>query len=109
MLSLMLMLFFIFMMASIWARLARRRRRIEEERARVEAAERGGNGSAGESPFSMMPFGGLFEQMMTMGGGGSYTYDPQTGEWVEIRPEEPAPEPTTAHEAAPKTRRRRQS
>jgi transitional endoplasmic reticulum ATPase len=107
MISLLIMFFLILLMISLMARLARRKRMMDAERARLEAAERGDSGGAGESPFSMMPFGGLLEQMM-MGGGGSYTYDSQTGQWVEITGEEPAPE-AAVEDAAPKTRRRRQS
>src|SRR5215212_2194038 len=108
MLSLLIMFFFILMMVSIMSRLARRRRMMEQERARMEAAERGEDGR-GESPFSMMPFGGLLEQMM--GGGGAYTYDPQTGRWVEVTHEAP-PEPAAdqpAQGTAQKPRRRRES
>ncbi|MDQ3742345.1 MAG: hypothetical protein M3389_15540, partial [Actinomycetota bacterium] len=81
-----------------------RRRRIEaeqrerERRALEEAMRRdrdaGGGGGAPASPFGAFPFGDLFEQLMSGRGGfaRSMTYDPQTGEWVDVteqRPEEP--------------------
>ena len=97
MLSLLILLFLILLMLSIMSRLARRRRRIQEERERIAAAESGSDGPPGDgmSPFSMMPFGGLFEQMMTGGGGWSrsYTYDAETGRWVDVTGQEHEPEP----------------
>jgi transitional endoplasmic reticulum ATPase len=81
----------------------RRRRRLEAEERERRALEesmrrRGGAGGGGSvSPFGSSPLGSLFEQLMTGGGGfaRSMTYDPATGEWVDVseqRPEEPRDE-----------------
>jgi transitional endoplasmic reticulum ATPase len=106
-----LMLFLLFgSLASATRRAARRRREMEEmARREQEAAMAGGDGGAAPSPFTGMPFGSLFEQMM--GGRGGWTrslaYDPRTGEWVDMTdtvPEEPEPAPAEA--PAPRRRAR---
>src|SRR3954447_11208725 len=78
------------------ARRAARRRAaaIEEELRRQE--ERRTSGEEPESPFAMLPFGGLFEQLMGGLGAKSYTYDERTGRWVEVTDELPEPEPEPA-------------
>lgn len=76
------------------ARSARRQRRIEEERRRQDEMrrERGGGDASGQSPFSMMPFGGLFEQVFWGPGmrSRSLAYDPETGEWIDITDQDPS-------------------
>ena len=92
---------------------ARRRAAEEEERRRLEEAMRrrdeGGDGGPA-SPFGMMPFGDLFEQLMSGRGGfsRSMTYDPQTGQWVDTTerfPPEEAAEQERAAEQRPQRRR----
>ena len=75
------------------ARRAQRRaqeeaRRWEDERA---AREHGDDGSP-PAPLDVLPFGGLFEQLLGGAGGWtrSYVYDERTGEWVEVTDEMPA-------------------
>jgi transitional endoplasmic reticulum ATPase len=91
----------------------RRRRRMleEEQRRQAELARRAAEGpGGGESPFAAMPFGSLFEHLLT--GPGSWSrsleYDDRTGEWVDVSNRQPAteapPEPT-----APESRQRRRS
>src|SRR5215212_2958716 len=77
-----------------------RRRREEEERRREESFLRSAAGDDPDgpaSPFGPMPFGGLFDTLFGGGLGGSwgrsYTYDFETGRWVEVGGEEPQPEP----------------
>ncbi|HEX2025909.1 MAG TPA: AAA family ATPase, partial [Actinomycetota bacterium] len=98
-----------------------RRRAAEEEEARRRAAEEaarraaeGGSGATGgsASPFSMLPFGGLFERLFdATGWTRSYVWDEETGQWVDVTDEEP-PHPVPARESsdgtaatAPATRR----
>jgi transitional endoplasmic reticulum ATPase len=96
-----------------------RRRRIEEEREAeriaLEQAMRddpgGGPGAGGMSPFAGMPFGSLFEQLMSGKGGfaRSMSYDPRTGEWIDethVPPQEPR-EPGDAREEPPRKRPQR--
>ena len=72
------------------SREAAERRRQEEERMR----EQGGEGF-GASPFSMLPFGGIFDQIFSGAGmrSRSLAYDPETGQWVDITDEFPEEEP----------------
>jgi transitional endoplasmic reticulum ATPase len=72
------------------SREAAERRRQEEERLR----EQGGEGF-GASPFSMLPFGGIFDQIFSGAGmrSRSLAYDPETGQWVDITDEFPEEEP----------------
>jgi transitional endoplasmic reticulum ATPase len=72
------------------SREAAERRRQEEERLR----EQGGEGF-GASPFSMLPFGGIFDQIFSGAGmrSRSLAYDPETGQWVDISDEFPEEEP----------------
>src|SRR5688572_14877227 len=70
----------------------RQRARMEEaERRRRELAERGGD--PGFSPFAGMPFGGLFDALLSGGGGWSRSleYDPETGRWVDVSDRAGAP------------------
>src|SRR5215218_371116 len=88
---------------SMARRAARRRAAMEAELRRQE--ERRARGEEPESPFELLPFGGLLEQLMGGMGAKSYTYDEDTGRWVEVtdvRPEaEPEREPGPADEPRP--------
>ena len=90
-----------------------RRRAAEEERRRAleEAMRRRdeGGGGAGGSPFAMMPFGNLFEQLMSGSGGfmRSMEYDQQTGEWVDVTQQRPPEEQRSPERERPRQRRRR--
>src|SRR3712207_3946673 len=60
--------------------------RLREEMARREAAGEDPHDTP-MSPFGMLPFGGILEQMLTQGAWTrSYAYDETTGEWVEVMP-----------------------
>src|SRR5215211_1766307 len=63
----------------------RERERREEEQRRREALSRGGDEACEFSPFAGMPFGGLFDALLTGPGtwSRSLEYDPQSGRWVE--------------------------
>ncbi|HEX8121838.1 MAG TPA: AAA family ATPase [Solirubrobacteraceae bacterium] len=99
-------------------RAARRRRLEEEERERRELeralrdrrGDRGGAPPAG--PFGGLPFGDLFEQLMSGQGGfaKSMAYDPQTGQWVDLSDREPERQPPAqpAEGVAARPQRQRQ-
>jgi transitional endoplasmic reticulum ATPase len=77
------------------SRSARRSREAAERRQREEERMREGGGDAlGGSPFSMMPFGGIFDQIFSGTGmrSRSLAYDPETGQWVDISDEFPEEE-----------------
>ncbi|HSL12366.1 MAG TPA: AAA family ATPase [Actinomycetota bacterium] len=89
---------------------ARKAQERYEARVRDEMARRAAAGEETDvpaSPFGMLPFGGILEQMLTQGAWTrSYAYDEATGEWVEVvpgEPERPSPEqpPTRPDRAAP--------
>src|SRR5881296_1103666 len=86
-----------FFIASVGRRasLARQRAFEEEQRRIEEARRRQREGGAGEdelvSPFAMLPFGGLLEDLMGGAGARSYRIDPRTGEWVDVSQERPEP------------------
>jgi transitional endoplasmic reticulum ATPase len=106
-------MFLMMLMVSLAGAAARRARRREAERQRAEMERRAREGgSVPESPFAGMPFGGLFDMLMSGGGGWSqsYEYDPETGRWIDVseRRPEPAPEPAAASEK-PRRRRRQTS
>jgi transitional endoplasmic reticulum ATPase len=116
-LPLLLFIVFAFIAVSSMRRAARRRLEYEEQLAR-EAAERGpsrgGDDGYSDSPFGTSPFGGLLESLMAGAGARSYAYDPVTGRWVEVSPDDPpAPADETAQapkpEARVQRRRRRQA
>jgi transitional endoplasmic reticulum ATPase len=77
-------------------RAARRERKQLEARRRREAelASGGGGPPSGFSPFAGMPFGGLFDQLLS--GPGSWSraleYDPETGRWVDVTERPPSQE-----------------
>ena len=63
-------------------------RRFQEEAARRAAV--GDKDDSSTSPFGRVPFGGLFEQMLSQGAWTrSYAYDEETGELVEVVDERP--------------------
>ena len=95
--------------ASMLGRRARRRaleeQRRQEELARQDAESGGADDpSGGASPFGMLPFGSVFEQLFSGGGGWarSLAYDETTGRWVDITDQQPEPaEPTPRDEGRP--------
>jgi transitional endoplasmic reticulum ATPase len=96
------------------AREAAERRQQEEERIREQGGE-----PTGASPFSMMPFGSIFDQIFSGTGmrSRSLAYDPETGQWVDISDEFPGEEAEAetpqdgegqANDPSPEPRRRPQ-
>jgi flagellar biosynthesis/type III secretory pathway M-ring protein FliF/YscJ len=79
------------------SRSARRSREAAEARRRQEEAMRQGGG---ESPFAGSPFGSIFDQLFSGTGmrSRSLTYDPETGQWVDISDEYPQGEEPAAAE-----------
>jgi transitional endoplasmic reticulum ATPase len=116
-LSLLVFAVVIVVVLSLLGRLAARRRRaLAEEERRTMEAETGRDPNAppdpfgGASPFEMMPFGGLFEHLLSGPGVRSYTLDPETGRWVDVTDRQPDPEPEPASEPGrPEKRERRKS
>jgi len=109
MLSLLLLLLFLVFVLSMIGRLARasRRRAYEEEQRRLEELRRTG-GEEVVSPFSVLPFGGILEEMMRGMETRSYRIDPETGEWVDMTGERPPePEPEREEESADGSRRKK--
>jgi transitional endoplasmic reticulum ATPase len=105
-LALMLLMALMFWIAGAAARRARRRQE-EAMREEMERRRREGGDDTGPSPFDLMPFGGMLEQMLGGAGGWgrTYTYDSETGQWVEVTGEDPAagePEPESESESEPK-------
>ena len=89
----------------------RRRRALEAERRRQaelarQAGDRGPDG-AGASPVELMPFGSLFEQLLTGPGtwSRSLVFDEETGRWMDVSDQEPDAE----QQAQPEPRRRERS
>ena len=103
--ELLLLLFVLFGLISIVSRFARRRARraAEERQAEYErAVEAGEIEPEAVSPFGMLPFGGILEELMrAQGMTRSYEIDPETGEWVEITERQPEPLPEPEPAAAP--------
>ncbi len=92
-------LILLLLMVSV-ARANRRQREVAEAREQEAAAaqERGEDPSLAGSPFGMFPFGGLFGGMLSGPGAWSrsYTYDEETGRWVDVSDQDfaaPAEEP----------------
>jgi len=108
--EILILLLIVFGVAALLSRAAarRRRERAEQERRRAEAL-RQSHGADGTmpSPFEGMPFGGLFESLMTGPGlwSKSYAYDTETGQWVDISDMQPEPEPEP--EAQPPSEKRK--
>jgi transitional endoplasmic reticulum ATPase len=115
--SLLLLLFLLMllmMMVSASAARRRRRRLIEEERRRqAELARRAaeGSGQPPDSPFAGMPFGSLFEQLLTGSGGWSRAleYDERTGQWVDVSDRDAQSETQPQPQAQQDVTRRRRS
>jgi transitional endoplasmic reticulum ATPase len=118
-LPLILLVVLFFILASLGRRAAlARQRALAEEQRRLEEAERrrrAGGGAGDEelvSPFAMLPFGSLLEDLMGSAGARSYRLDPRTGEWVDVSQERPEPPPQqpqqngTQQRARPKRQRR---
>ena len=118
MLGVILILGFVLLVLALSVASGIRRQRRAEEAARRRREELARQGSpedpfAGGSPFSMMPFGSLFEQMLSGAQmrSRSLVYDEKTGEWVDITDQDPgAPQADEAEpaegEPAPRRRRR---
>jgi SpoVK/Ycf46/Vps4 family AAA+-type ATPase len=110
-LILMLMMLVLVAMATSAARRARRREE-ERRRAEMERRAREGNGDGPSSPFAGMPFGGLFDVLLSGGGGWSrsYEYDEESGRWIDVseRHPEPVAEPEQAADTPTRKPRRRQ-
>jgi transitional endoplasmic reticulum ATPase len=102
-----LMLFLVVVMVAISRIGSASRRRAEEEARRQEELARAQGGEP-VSPFELMPFGGIFEDLFRGMETRSYRIDPETGEWVEMTSEQP-PEPEPAADAAEPVRRKRKS
>jgi transitional endoplasmic reticulum ATPase len=115
-----ILLFFLILVISGIVGSIRRARRMREEQERYEEElrRRQQDPDAPQDPLAGSPFGSLFESLFS--GSGmmrSYTYDPETGEWVDISNQRPEPEPEPEHaetngekpRRAQKQRRRRQS
>jgi transitional endoplasmic reticulum ATPase len=107
-----LLVFVLLMLAMSITRANRRRRRmIEEERRRQAELARRSPGAAGAppSPFGSMPFGSLFEHLLT--GPGSWSraleLDPETGRWVDVTDRQPPPQEQSAAEEPRRQRRSR--
>ena len=117
MLTLLVLVILIVVLVTVTSRVARGRRQALEEQAReYEDARRAAGGEpdplGGESPFGAFPFGTLLESLMTGAGARSFTYDHDTGEWVEMseemsEPEPQAPEAANGDASADAPRRRR--
>ncbi len=88
----------------------RQKREAEERRRREEEARRasGGDPSAA-SPFAGLPFGGLFDQLLSGSGGWtrSLVFDERTGQWVDMSNVEPDPVPAEEEPAASTAAERR--
>ena len=78
------------------SRSARRSREAAEARQRREEATREQGG--GENPFAGSPFGSIFDQLFSGAAmrSRSLTYDPETGQWVDITDEYPQGEEPVA-------------
>jgi len=82
------------------SRSAKRSREAAEARRQREEAMREQGG--GESPFAGSPFGSIFDQLFSGAamGSRSLTYDPETGQWVDITDEYPQEEEPAAEDAS---------
>src|SRR5688572_60527 len=95
MLTLIVIAVILVLLAVSVSRAARRQREALEERRRAAERQRKDGGEEASSPFSMLPFGGLFDQLLTGPGGWSRSlmYDEETGRWVDVSDAPPdAPE-----------------
>lgn len=107
---LLLLLFLVLVMTIVGRVGGASRRRAEEEEARRREELRRAGGGEPVSPFDLLPFGGLFGDLLRGMETRSYRIDPETGEWVEMTHEQP-PEPVEPEPAAdggePARRKRR--
>ena len=112
-----LLLFFLILVISGVIGSIRRARRLREEQERYEeeARQRVQDPDAPPDPFAGSPIGGLFETLFSGPGtwSKSYTFDSETGQWVDISGQHPEPEPEADEaDGAPRKRaskkRRRQ-
>lgn len=78
-LTLLFLLIFVFSVMRAISRGRRRRRMLLEMERRRQLEQATG---APSSPFDGMPFGGLFEHLLS--GSGSYAYDMETGRWIDL-------------------------
>jgi transitional endoplasmic reticulum ATPase len=80
------------------SRSARRSREAAEVRKRQQEAMPSGGGG---SPFAGSPFGSIFDQLFSGTGmrSRSLTYDPQTGQWVDITDDYPEGEESRVEDA----------
>ena len=90
----------------------RQREQAEAERRRREELQHGGEADPGFSPFAGMPFGSLFENLLSGPGmwSRSLEYDPETGRWVDVTdraPSEEAPAAPNGQKPAPEPAPRR--
>ena len=92
-LSLMILMLMMLALVASAGGAARRARRREAERqqAEMERRARNGDGNGASSPFAGMPFGGLFDMLMSGGGARSYEYDEQNGRWTDVSERHPEP------------------
>jgi transitional endoplasmic reticulum ATPase len=107
---LLLLLFLVFVLTVVGRIGSASRRRAEEEEALRQEELRRDHGDEPVSPFELMPFGGLFGDLLRGMETRSYRIDPETGEWVDMSaepPPQPGPEP--AADGAEPARRKRKS
>jgi transitional endoplasmic reticulum ATPase len=102
----------LFLAFSVIRSARRQREQLEARKRREEELARSGGGAQGSSPFAGMPFGGLFDQLLTGPGswGRSLEYDPETGRWVDVTdraPSEEAPAAPNGQKPAPEPAPRR--
>jgi transitional endoplasmic reticulum ATPase len=108
MLTLLILIVAFALVMSLVTRMARAsRQRAYEEQQRFEQMQQG---SEPVSPFEVLPFGGILEELMRGMETRSFEIDPETGEWVEVgeHAAQPAAEPEpTADGAEPQRKKRK--
>ena len=111
MLTLFVMMLVMLALVAMASAAARRARRREEERRRAEMERRAreGRDNGAPSPFAGMPFGGLFDALLSGGGGWSrsYEYDDDTGQWIDVSDRSPEEEAAAPQDPQARPRRRR--
>jgi transitional endoplasmic reticulum ATPase len=107
---LLLLLFLVFVLTVVGRIGSASRRRAEEEEALRQEELRRDRGDEPVSPFELMPFGGLFGDLLRGMETRSYRIDPETGEWVDMSAEQPPqPGPEPAADGVEPARRKRKS
>ena len=101
--ALLILLLFFLLMVSVARRATRRAREVAELE---EAARRRDSGSEPEPPFGASPFGSLLGELMSGGFTRSYTYDPATGQWVDMSEQQPEPPAEDAQAERGQSKRR---